>query len=107
MPNFDGGSNSETISVPTGYIKYLRKVEQKGYFYSASKLLKTLIAPKLADFGIENYKLNSIFNFGASPDKIDETEYYFEHTTHVLSISICNEVLNTFVHYFALSKHLL
>lgn len=31
---------------------------------------------------IENYKLNSVFNFGASSDEIDETEYYFEHTTH-------------------------
>lgn len=74
--------NSETISVPTGYLKHLRKVEQKGFFYSASKLPETLVAPKLADFSIENYKLNSVFNFGASSDEIDETEYYFEHTTH-------------------------
>lgn len=74
--------NSETISVPTGYLKHLRKVEQKGYFYSASKLPETLVAPKLVDFGIKNYKLNSVFNFGASPKDIDETEYYFEHATH-------------------------
>lgn len=74
--------NARTISVPTGYIKHLRRAEQKGYFYSASQLPETLVAPMLAEFDIENYKLNSIFNFGIAPNKIDETEYYFEHTTH-------------------------
>ena len=74
--------NSETISVPTGYLKHLRKVEQKGYFYCASKLSETLVARKLADFSIENYKLNSVFNFGTSSNEIDETEYYFEQTIH-------------------------
>jgi hypothetical protein len=74
--------NSETISVPTGYLKHLRKVEQKGYFSPASKLPVDLIAPEIVGFDIEGYKLNSVFNFGASSQDIDETEYYFEHVTH-------------------------
>jgi len=34
-------------------------------------LPEALIAPEIIGFGIENYKLNSIFNFGASPKGID------------------------------------
>lgn len=26
-------------------------------------------------YSIKNYKLNSVFNFGSSPDEIDETKY--------------------------------
>jgi hypothetical protein len=52
-------------------------IRAKEIFYSASKLPETLVAPKLADFSIENYNLNRVFNFAASTDKVDETEYYF------------------------------
>jgi hypothetical protein len=57
-------------------------VDQKGCYYSTFKLPKDLIACEIIGFGIEDYKLNSVFKFGASPKDIDENEYYFEHIVH-------------------------
>ena len=66
------------VSVPTGYLKYLRDEKAKSYCYPAQDVEGPLLGDRLKEITIEGYSLDSIFLFGESRESIDEVEYYFE-----------------------------
>ena len=71
---------SKIVSVPTGYLKYLRDESAKSYCYPAQDVEGALLGERVKEVTIEGYSLDSVFLFGESRDSIYEVEYYFEST---------------------------
>lgn len=72
--------HSPTVSVPTGYWKYLRDKNLQGYFYPEEDIKTRLMGDFLRNTPIKNYRLDSILLFGVAPNDICEVDYYFENT---------------------------